>query len=59
EFDESEFVGNSVYLFACVLDHFLGLYVSLNSFNELVITSKQREGVVKRFKPRAGLQLLL
>ncbi|MCS6873749.1 MAG: type VI secretion system baseplate subunit TssF [Pyrinomonadaceae bacterium] len=59
EFDEKEFVGAGIYLFSCVLDHFLGLYVSLNSFNELVVTSKQREGVVKRFAPRAGANFLI
>lgn len=59
ELDEKEFVGSGIYLFACVLDHFLGLYVSLNSFNELVITSRQREGVIKRFPPRAGANILI
>jgi type VI secretion system protein ImpG len=59
EFDETEFVGSGMYLFACVLERFLGLYVSLNSFNQLVVTTRQREGIVKRFPPRTGEQVLL
>jgi type VI secretion system protein ImpG len=59
EFDEEEYVGSSLFLFSCVLERFLGLYASLNSFNELVIKSKQRESIIKRWKPRAGEQILL
>jgi type VI secretion system protein ImpG len=59
EFDEEEFVGSSYFLFGCVLERFLGVYASLNSFNQLVIKTKQREGVVKRFDARAGEQILL
>jgi type VI secretion system protein ImpG len=59
EFDEEEFVGSSYFLFSCVLERFLGVYASLNSFNQLVIKTKQREGVVKRFEARAGEQILL
>src|SRR5262249_31793402 len=33
EFDEEQFVGGGVYLFAAVLERFLGLYVSMNSFS--------------------------
>ena len=58
EFDEDRFVGTGVYLFATVLEKFLGLYVSINSFSELVATTKQR-GVLKRWPPRSGLQTLL
>ena len=36
EFDEEQFVGGGVYLFATVLEYFLGLYVSMNSFSQLV-----------------------
>jgi hypothetical protein len=31
----------------------------MNSFNQLVLKTKQREGVIKRFNPRAGEQVLL
>ena len=36
EFDEEQFVGGGVYLFAAVLECFLGLYCSMNSFSQLV-----------------------
>jgi type VI secretion system protein ImpG len=58
-FDEEEFVGSGMYLFACVLERFMGLYSSLNSFNQLALRSKQRVELIKRFPPRAGEQELL
>ena len=58
-FDEEKFVGSGMFLFACVLERFLSLYASLNSFNQLVIRSEQREMEIKRFAPRAGEQILL
>ena len=57
--DEEEFVGSSMYLFACVVDRFLSLYTSLNSFNQLVLRSEQREEDIKAFPPRTGDQFLL
>jgi type VI secretion system protein ImpG len=41
-FDEEEFVGSGVYLFATVLDRFLGLYASVNSFNQLNVRTSPR-----------------
>jgi type VI secretion system protein ImpG len=59
EFDEEKYVGTGVFLFACVLECFLGLYVSINSFSQLVGKTKQGEGAFKRWPPRAGEQQLL
>lgn len=58
-FDEEQFVGSGLYLFASVLERFLGVYASINSFNQLVIKTEQREGEVKRWRPRTGEQVLL
>ena len=58
EFDEANYVGSGVYLFSSVLEKFLGLYVSINSFSETVATTKQR-GVLKRWPARSGHQALL
>jgi type VI secretion system protein ImpG len=59
EFDEQKYVGTGVYLFASVLERFLGLYASINSFTQLVAKTRQGEGYFKRWPPRAGeLQLL-
>lgn len=58
-FDETQFVGSGVFLFAAVLERFLGLYASLNSFNQLIAKAEQREGEMKRWKPRVGEQILL
>ncbi len=58
-FDENQFVGGGMFLFACVLERFLALYTTLNSFSQLVVRSDQKEEIVKRFPPRAGEQVLL
>lgn len=58
-FDEEQYVGSGMYLFACVIERFLALYASLNSFNQMVIKTEQREDIVKRFPPRAGEQDLM
>ncbi len=59
EFDEDRFADNGLFLFASVLERFLGLYCSINSFSRLVAKSKQREGVVYRWPPRAADKQLL
>jgi type VI secretion system protein ImpG len=59
EFDEEKYVGSGSFLFACVLERFLGLYASLNSFSQLVARTKQAEGILKKWPPRAGEQRLL
>ena len=59
EFDEDQYVGSGVFLFASVLERFLALYASTNSFNQFAIKSKQREGYIKRWNPRAGEQYLI
>jgi type VI secretion system protein ImpG len=59
ELDEDNFVGSGVYLFASVLEHFLGLYVTLNSFSQLSVTTRQRKEVLRQWPPRAGTKILL
>jgi type VI secretion system protein ImpG len=59
EFDEEQFVGSGLFVFASVLERFLGIYSSLNSFSQLVIKTRQREEIVKRWSPRTGEQVLL
>ena len=59
EFDEEKYVGSGVFLFASVLEKFLGLYTSLNSFSQLVAITQQREKPLKRWPPRAGEEILL
>jgi len=59
ELDPNHYIGSSPFLFASVLERFLGLYVSMNSFVRLSVTLKGKDGVLKRWKPRAGTQTLL
>ena len=58
-FDEELYVGSSAFLFASVLNRFFALYASVNSFTQLAIQSKQREGEWKRWQPIAGEQIVL
>jgi type VI secretion system protein ImpG len=59
EFDEEQFAGSGVYSFCAMLDVFLGLYTSVNSFSQLVTRTRQRKGVMKRWPPRAGRKILM
>ena len=59
EFDETEFAGGGLYLFASVLERFLGLYASVNSFCVLAARSQQRKGMLREWAPRAGWKPLL
>jgi type VI secretion system protein ImpG len=59
ELDEEQFVGGGVYLFASVLERFMGLYVSMNSFSQLVTTTTQRREVLEHWPPRAGHKILM
>lgn len=59
EFDEARYVGSSVFLIASVLEKFLGLYASLNSFTQLVARTQQQERPLKQWAPRAGEQILV
>jgi type VI secretion system protein ImpG len=58
-FDEDKYVGTGFYLFASVLERFLGQYVSVNSFSQLEVRTLQREVPVKLWPPRSGNQILL
>jgi len=59
EFDEQKYVDTGLFLFACVLERFLGLYASVNSFSQLAAATRQRQGLLKKWPPRAGEQPLL
>jgi type VI secretion system protein ImpG len=59
EFDEEKYVGSGLFLFASVLEKFLGLYASVNSFTQLIATTQQRERPLKQWPARAGEQILL
>ena len=59
EFDEEQFVGGGVYLFAAVMECFLGLYVSMNSFSQLRARTRQRKEILRQWPPRAGRKILL
>jgi type VI secretion system protein ImpG len=58
-FDEDRYAGNGLYLFASVLDRFLALSATVNTFTRTVATVARREGVYKRFPDRAGDRLVL
>lgn len=57
--DEDLFAGGAVYLFASVLERFLGLFTSLNSFTSLAVRTPQRKEILREWPPRAGAKALL
>lgn len=59
ELDEEQFVGGGALLFSTVMEHFFALYVSMNSFSQLCVRSRQRKEILKEWPPRAGHKILL
>ncbi|MCC6591276.1 MAG: type VI secretion system baseplate subunit TssF [Bryobacterales bacterium] len=59
ELDEEQFVGTGAYTFSAMLDVFLGLYTSINSFSQLIVRTRQRKRILKQWPPRSGQKILL
>jgi type VI secretion system protein ImpG len=59
EFDEDQFVGTGAFLMASVLERFMGLYSSINSFSQLCAKTRQRKGLLKLWPPRAAEHVLV
>lgn len=61
EFDESRYSGGGIYLLAAVLERFLALYASMNSFSALVARVRQqhRTYTLREWPPRAGDRILV
>ncbi len=59
EFDEGQFVGGSALLLSAVLSRFFGVMAAVNSFVEVLVISKQRQGVWKRWPALSGEKSLL
>lgn len=59
DLDEDQFAGGGVYLFSSVLENFLGLYASMNSFSQLAVSTNHRKEVVREWPPRAGNLILM
>ena len=59
ELDEERFTGGGAFLFASVLERFLALNATLNSFTQLVVTTPQRKEALREWQPRAGRKLLI
>lgn len=52
--DEASFVGSGLGLFVAVLERFLALYVSVNSFSRLTVRSARSSEVLYACSPRNG-----
>ena len=59
EFDEDQYVGTGLFLFASILEKFLGQYVTVNSFSQMIATTVQKKEALKKWAPRNGNQILL
>ena len=58
QFAEDRFPGGMLFLFASVLERFLALYCTINSFTKLIATVRGREGELRRWPPRIGERIL-
>lgn len=58
-FNEERFSGSGLFLFASVLERFLALYCTVNSFTRMVATIQGREGEYHRWQPRVGEKVIL
>lgn len=59
-FDEEKFAGSSAFLFASVLEVFLGLYATINSFTTVrAKTTQNPKEWLKRWSPRIGERQVL
>jgi len=61
DLDEDQFSGGGTYLFASVIERFLAMYASMNSFSTLVarVRSKQKTFTLREWQPRAGFRPLI
>lgn len=58
-FDEKLLSGQSVFLFASVLERFFAMYCSINSFTRMIAKLKGKAEVLKKWPPRAGAKQLV
>lgn len=58
ELDEEKFVGSGAYLFASVMERFIAVHATLNSFTQLTARTRGA-GPLASWPPRAGAQPLL
>ena len=57
--DEDKFVGSGLFLFGCVLERFLGLYTTINSFTKTIVATQNPDRVFAKWPRRAGNKTLL
>jgi type VI secretion system protein ImpG len=61
-FDEERFAGSGLFLFASVLERFLALYCTVNSFTKMVAVVQGRDGELRRWEQwqsRTGEQVVV
>ena len=59
ELDDSRFTGQGLFLFATVLERFLGAYTTINSFVRLAVKLRGRQGYLRKWPARSGNRHLL
>jgi type VI secretion system protein ImpG len=58
ELDRQKYIGTGAFMFACVIERFLGLHAHVNAFSQLQVRLKQGKGYLKKWPPRAADRLL-
>ncbi len=57
--DPDKLVGSGAFLFAMVLEHFFGLYATINSFTRTNVRLQKSDVMLLTGRPRSGSQLLI
>lgn len=58
-FRSASFAEKGVFLFAMVIERFLALYCTINSFTKLVVKVQGRDNPLREFVPRSGENILV
>jgi type VI secretion system protein ImpG len=59
ELDPARLIGSGAFLFAALLDRFLGQCCTINGFTQCVLRLTGHDGIIHRWQPRAGDKPLL
>jgi type VI secretion system protein ImpG len=58
-FNEDRYTGSGLFLFASVLERFLALYCTVNSFTRLIAKVEGRDGELRRWQPHVGEKIIV
>lgn len=58
-FDEMQYAGSSLFLFAEILERYFASYATINAFTKLIIVSARTDRILYQWLPRSGNKIIL